>query len=272
MEKRVSSKVEGWPVSEFAPVLMRAPLGADLLRKESWTYASDLSFNEAVQASELDAFGVPFYPAEPHAMVDVGQGRTCAPIGWLETNVVQFTDPNHIWYDDTGHTFHLWMRAHTGGTGYAAIVKVVEQADGSMHTQVERVPSGKRIIYVPCPGGQMKFHMIYDEVTRLFWLLSSQSTDSMCRADRLPADRYNLPNNERHRLQLHFSRNCIDWCFSGLVDAGKTPIESRHYASMAIDRADLLIVSRSGDEMSVNAHDVNLTTFHRISKFRDLVY
>ena len=81
----------------------------------------------------------------------------------------------------------------------------------------------------------MKFHVLYDEVTGLYWLLSTQSTDSMTRAEKLPKDRYNLPNNERQRLQLHFSKNMIDWCFACMVAKGNTQKQARHYASMAID-------------------------------------
>ena len=94
----------------------------------------------------------------------------------------------------------------------------------------------------------------------------------MTRADRLPADRYNLPNNERRRLQLHFSRNCVDWCFAGLVAAGSVERASRHYASMAIDSDDLQVVSRSGDERAKSAHDGNLVTLHTVRDFRALVY
>lgn len=199
-------------------------------------------------------------------------GRNCAPIGWLETNVVQFLDPDHYWHDPAGHTFHLWMRAHTGGTGYAALAKVVEQSDGSMTTMLEQAPSGKQMLYVPCPGGQMKFHVLYDDQSRLYWLLSSQATDSMTRADRLPKDRFNLPNNERHRLQLHFSTNMIDWCFAGLVTMGPSPRQARHYASMIIDGNALHILSRSGDDRAANAHDGNMITFHTIQDFRRLAY
>lgn len=39
-----------------------------------------------------------------------------------------------MWYDPKGKTFHLFSRANTGGTGYAAMAKVVEQDDGSMKT------------------------------------------------------------------------------------------------------------------------------------------
>jgi len=231
-----------------------------------------LAFNDAVDYRKLDYFGVPFFAMKPDQSTYPAPGRNMAPIGWLESNVVQFVDPNHIWFDERGKTFHLWMRAHTGGTGLAAICKVTEKDDGRMVTELEKVPSGRRIVYVPCPGGQMRFHILYDAKTELYWLLSSQATDSMTRPERLPANRFNLPNNERHRLQLHFSKNCIDWCFAGLVANSRNVGQGRHYASMVIDGNDLHVLSRSGDQRAKNAHDGNLITFHTVSNFRDLVY
>ncbi|MCX7016952.1 MAG: sialidase family protein [Candidatus Sumerlaeota bacterium] len=277
MEREEQRKVKGWPVSEIAPVLLRARTGDDLTKRESWTFASELFFHDAVKDRELDGFGVPFYPAFYPNVFFAAPRRSCSPIGWLETNVVQFVDPNHIWFEPKGKTFHLWMRAHTGGTGLAAIAKVVESDDGSMTTMLETVPSEKKIVYVPCPGGEMRFHILYDETTQLYWLLSTQPTDSMTRPDRLPAPeelngRYNLPNNERRRLQLHFSRNCMDWCFAGLVAVGPVEKASRHYASMAIDGEDLLILSRSGDEQARDAHNTDMITFHKIPDFRRLAY
>jgi len=94
----------------------------------------------------------------------------------------------------------------------------------------------------------------------------------MTRPDRLPAERYDLPNNERHRLTLHFSRNLVDWCFAGLVTKTDSPKEARHYAAMDIDGDDLVILSRSGDARAKSAHDGNLITFHRVRGFRGLVY
>jgi hypothetical protein len=102
------------------------------------------------------------------------------------------------------------------------------------------------------------FHVLYDEQTKLYRLLSTQATDSMIRPDRMPADRDNLPNNERRRLQLHFSKNMIDWCFAGLVAVGPAEHASRHYASMAIEGKDLVILSRSGDQRAKSANDGNL--------------
>jgi hypothetical protein len=276
MERRVANAIKSWPVGELAPVLMRGTLDADLTRRESWTFASELSFHETIPSIEtdpaIDFFGVPYYPsAYPRGALPAPR-RNSAPIGWLETNVVQFGDPDHVWFDPKGKTFHLWARAHTGGTGYAAVAKVVENEDGSMTTMLEKVPSGKTALFVPCPGGQMRFHVLYDAPTTLYWLLSSQATDSMTRAERLPEGRYNLPNNERHRLQLHFSRNMVDWCFAGLVAAGATPLESRHYASMIVDGDNLCVLSRSGDSRAKSAHDGNLITFHTVRDFRALAY
>jgi hypothetical protein len=271
MERLVA---EPWAshTSAFAPVLMRGAVADDLTEPASWTYASELVFQEAIPIPELDWFGVPFFHTDIDRNAGRAEGRTICPLGWLETNVVQFLDPDHIWHDPTGRTFHLLARAYTGGTGYAALAKVTEHDDGSMTTSIETAPSGRRVAFLPWPGGQMKFYVLYDEVSSLYWLLSSQATDSMTRPDRLEEARFDLPNNERHRLQLHFSRNCVDWLFAGIVDVGASPKESRHYASMVVDGDDLHVLSRSGDARAVSAHDQNLITFHTIPHFRGLVY
>ena len=274
MEHRVSPGCVSWPVAAMAPVLMRARVTDDLTKRESWTFASELFFRDAVDQAALDWFGVPFYEVPRGGVIDTAppQKRTCAPIGWLETNVVRILDEKHYWYDPAGHTYHLLARAHTGGTGYAALCKVVEEPGGAMTTCFETVPSGRRQVFLPMPGGQMRFHILYDDRTRLYWLLSTQATDSMTRSELLPAERYNLPNNERRRLTLHFSKNCVDWCFAGLVSVGEEEKASRHYASMAVAGDDLLILSRSGDRRAASAHNGNLITLHRVKNFRSLVY
>jgi hypothetical protein len=270
MEKRARHTHDGWPVSDLAPVLMAAEVHSDLTRRESWTWASELVIGDHVR--QVPWLGVPFWPPGRLAPGAADDRRAMAPIGWLETNVVQFVDPDHAWYDPAGRTFHLWMRAHTGSTNLACIARVVEAEDGSMTTSFESSPAGVPILYVPCPGGQMRFHILYDEPTRLYWLLSSLATDSMTRPERLPAARYGLPNNERHLLALYYSRNCVDWCMAGLVARGNGPKEARHYASMCIDGDDLHVLSRSGDHRARSAHDGNLITWHSVRDFRALVY
>lgn len=262
----------GWAVAIIYPVLMRANIHDDLLKPESWTYASEMTFEDAVDLSQTEYFGIPMYNVPRNEPLLLAPGRNCAPFGWLETNVVQILPENHIWHDPTGHTFHLFARAHTGHTNLGIVFKVVEKPDGSMETMLETAPSGKKWLYLPLPGGQMRFHMLYDGQSKTYWLLSSQSTDSTILPERMPADRFGLPDNERHRLQLHFSLNCVDWCFAGMVDIGETPRCSRHYASLAVDGDNLLVLSRSGDLDAKDAHNGNIITFHTIRNFRGLIY
>ncbi len=273
MERDTDPDLPEWPVSVFAPVVMSADANADLTQRSSWSFSSELTYSQVIEEyGKPNLIGVPFFTPGNTVPDAAGVHRPMAHVGWLETNVVQFVDPDHVWYDPSGRTFHLWMRAHTGSTNFAAVDKAVEAEDGRITVSVERAPSGEPIVFVPCPGGQMKFHILYDDKSRLFWLLSSQATDSMTRPDCLPPNRFNLPNNERHRLVLHFSKNCMDWCFAGRVaDTGEYG-QGRHYASMIIDGDNLHVLSRSGDARAKSAHDGNLITFHTIPGFRSLVY
>ena len=272
MEREKYDYPEKWKVIDLAPVLMRGRLTDDLTKVENWAFADEVCYRDIRDRVEPNAFGVPFYRYNPCETVQLAPKRPMHPVGILETNVVQFYDPKHVWYDPAGKTFHLFARAHTGGVNHAGLFKVVEDDQGNMHTILEKVPSGNEIFFINLPGGQMKFHILYDGQAGLYWLLTSQSTDSMTDVRRLDPDRFDMPNNERNRLMLYFSKNCMDWCFAGIVAIGKGHKQSRHYASMCFDGDDLCVLSRSGDEHCFSAHDTNLIIFHRVKNFRDLVY
>ncbi len=270
-------KIDAWAAAEKAPVLLRAKIGDDLTKPESWTYSSVLTFADIIPGfrendPQINYFGIPFYPQTYPKSNPLSPGRSFSPLGWAEANVVQILDPDNYWFDPAGKTFHIFLRALTGMTNYGAMCKVVENDDGTMTTSLETVPSGKQILFIPMPGGQMRFHVLYDEKTKLYWLLSSQTTDSMTRAEKLPPERHDLAFGERNRLVLHFSKNMVDWCFAGVVAIGDSPKESRHYAAMDFDGKDLVILSRSGDKDAHSAHEGNMITFHRVKNFRDLVY
>lgn len=257
-----------WP--GVMPVMMRGDCRADLTKRENWTFSDPLAFKDFT--GTLPAYnGVPFYRT--------GDQKTPGPIHRfsgdpcvLESHVLRLYDADHTFYDPEDRTMMVMMRCHTGLTNIGCIVSCVEQPDGTLAFRPLTTPGGAALSFINLPGGHMKFHILYDEVSRLYWMTSSQSTDSMTRLDRLPLDRYGLADNERHRLALYFSKNLFDWCFAGMVAVGKTPRCSRHYASMAIDGEDLLILSRSGDEKAFSAHNGNLITFHRVSDFRRLIY
>ncbi len=44
----------------------------------------------------IDFFGVPFFAAPYPTGSNPAAGRNSAPLGWLEANVVQFTDPDDL--------------------------------------------------------------------------------------------------------------------------------------------------------------------------------
>jgi hypothetical protein len=265
---------EVWPVFSIAPVVMSAKVDDDLTQKESWTFSNEVSYVDMMrQVGQVSGMGIPFYNAGP-VLPDkpIRQSRPMAPLGWLESHIVHFPDPDHLWHDPSAKTMYLWLRAHTGMTNYACIARVHEDESGALTVEAATAPSGKKILYVPCPGGHLKFHILYDVESKLYWLASNQSTDSMTRPDRLGNDRYGLPDNERHRLALYFSKNCIDWRFAGMIDASDDPRQARSYPALAFDGDDLLVFARSGDEQAKNAHDGNMLTLHRVNNFRGLVY
>lgn len=270
-DRRERLDVEGWNVSGLAPILLRAKIDSDLLDRANWTFSDPMVFRENIDIDKLNYFGIPFYKTPDKSAVELAPNRHCSPIGWLEPNVIQFKDPSHCFYSKN-KIFHLLLRTHTGGVGYAALLKVIENDDGSMKTSFETVPSGKEFVYFPLPGGHLKFHILYDDISKLFWLISNQSFDSMTQVSKLPASRFNLPNNERNRLQLHFSKNCIDWCFAKILFCGNDDKFSRNYPSMIIKNNDIHYVCRTGDQDALDGQYTNLITFHTIKNFRNLVY
>lgn len=263
--------IKSWEPAGTAPILLRAKKGDDLLNPKSWTIPKSKSFVECFGFSRrFPGFGIPFWDCGAREYTLYEKNRAMAPVGWLESNVVKIYDKDHVWYDE--NAFHIFMRSNTGGTGYCNVVKAVEKENGSLVMEYQKNPSLEDVVFLPMPGGQMKFRVVYDKKTKLYWLVSTQAVDSMTDVHKLPENRYNLPNDERQRLQLHFSKNMVDWCFAGIIAMGNSAKEARHYADCIIDGDDLLVVSRSGDENSSTAHNGNIITLHRVKDFRNLVY
>jgi hypothetical protein len=214
----------------YAPVVMSASLESDWLRSESWSFSNALTYDAALRENAIASVpGIPFYPPNTH-LDERRLGRIIQQPGWFESNMVQIVDPEHIWFDPEGRTFHIFMRGNNGGlVNMAVLAKAVHRSDGTIHVSLEKTPSGQPILHLPLPGGHNRFHLTYDPLSKLYWLVSLQTTDSMRQVKRLNPKRWNLPDNERHRLALHFSKNCVDWCFAGLIAKVDDDGQSRHY-------------------------------------------
>ena len=236
-EKWVAEKHK-WP--GVGPVLMQAREDTDLTDPSNWKFSELYNPDEDMEAAPPS--GIPVNaPGAP---------------GMLETNVIRVHNPANPFYDATGKSVALLARASTGFPDIGVMLKGYEREDGSLAIGRFRKNEGE-VYFVHIPGGDLKFHILYDPESRLYWLLHSQIDGRM---------------NYRRRLALSYSPDLLRWTFAGLVAVGPTDHSARHYATMIQDGDDLFIVSRSGDERARTAHDGNIVTFHRIKDFRKLIY
>lgn len=265
--------IKGEPAPALAAVVLRAREGANLLERKSWTWACTTTpFRDLFPAALLEGFGVPFFtiPERVHGQ-NAGGGRWVFRPGWDSVHVLQIRDGNHYWYDPTGKALHLLARAYVHRGNVAVFARLEENQAGALQVRLENAPAGSRMPLLPLPGGNLRFHIVYDEPSALFWLASNQVTDSMCRAERLPRDRHGLPWDESHRLQLHYSRNLVDWSFAGLIDAGANPAEMRSAPRLAIQGNDLYCVCSSGRADGRSPYETGVVTLHAVPAFRELV-
>ena len=230
-----------WP--GVAPVLLAAEEDKDLTVAANWTFSKPFNPDPIMVAaapSGIPALPTDFQPGHP------------AP-GILETSVLRIYDPKHPFFDPNDKTVILLMRAHTGFSDIGAILKGVENPDGSLEISQIQNRFGNKLFYIHIPGANIKFHLAYDDVTKLYWMVHSQIDGRVA---------------ERRRLALSFSKDLLTWTFAGLIAVGPSNNGARHYATCMISGDDLFVLSRSGDEHAKNAHDNNLTTFHRVADFR----
>ncbi len=235
-----------WP--GVSPVLMSAREEADLREPANWR------FSEPFRAEALFAEqGIRHFFAD-------------GTVGVLETNVIRIYDPNHLYYDPEDRTVLLLMRAETGLGNVGAVLKGIDLPDGTLRIEPLRTPRGEKLFLLPFPGGQIKFHLDYDPVSQLYWMISSPKLDGF----RAPGAPWFEACGERRRLELLCSRNGLEFRSVGVVAEGEGKLDSRHYASLLFDGDDLLVFARSGDERARNLHDGNLLTLHRVKNFRTL--
>jgi hypothetical protein len=127
----------------------------------------------------------------------------------------------------------------------------------------------------PVPGGQCKFHIVWDERSQLFWMASNYPTNSLgLYSDpelKLPPGKpaWQSLREDRRLLMLSYSLDALNWLPACSIAKAEKMTQSFMYPSMVIDGDDITLLSRTGRD-SGDYHDADLATFHRVRNFRSL--
>jgi hypothetical protein len=129
----------------------------------------------------------------------------------------------------------------------------------------------------PMPGGQVKFCIIWDDVSGLFWAtvnLAADGQDALAMTD--PAEnrggkqyRGAVGGNDRRFLMLFYGLDGLNWFPAGCVARAGRLGQSFMYPSHIVDGDDLVVIARSSID-GQNRHDADSCTFHRVRNFRNL--
>jgi len=242
--------LDGWNGGD--PIVMCADENDDLSKVESWRFSNVLKFRDVVNT-------LPAPTAEKS-------------LCWLESSLLFERDKTNLFYDPEFKHPLVFLRLSSGAFhNCAAMLQGNEAEDGTLSLDLPEHPAGNKFMYVPFPGGNMKFQTIWDEKSQLYWLIATTTrvgTFMNLNSEALsPHIRW---NSERRQLGLFYSRNAFDWLLAGIVAGGETESQSRHYASLATAGDDMIVMSRSGDTDAKSTHDTDMITYHRIKDFRSL--
>jgi len=175
---------------------------------------------------------------------------------WLEPNVV------HV-----GGRVRVLARCRIDGYATAPIAGVCDLEDDGTKLNLTFAQ------FYPVPGAQQRFHIIYDDKSRLFWSpvnLVTDSQDVQALADKWIEKGFKgTPGNERRILVLNYSLDVLNWFQAGCIAMYPSHLQSFHYAGPMIDGEDLLLLVRTSRD-APNQHDSDLMTFHRVRDFRSL--
>jgi hypothetical protein len=186
--------------------------------------------------------------------------------------VLRVKDARHYWHARHGRRLHLVATSNAHRGNLAVLATVAEDESGAMTIGLQNTPADRREAFISLPGGNTRFDLFHDEATRLFWLVSNQIRDSLCRVERLPQGRPGLPCDDLQRLQIHFSRNLVDWCFAGFLDGVTETGEGRHSPSVTARGNDLYVVCCAGRVQHRPPFATPRVTLCTVPEFRELAY
>lgn len=265
---------KGPPACTLSPAVLRAREGADLSDKRSWSIAPTRAMPEFVMTADIgEGFGMPWFPiTEGGRGTPVTGGRWADHPAWRCAHAFSISNPDHQWHEPQGRALHVVMTAEFHRSNMAVLMRLEDGKDGAPTLRPQTTPSGRTIRYLPLPGGNLPFSMLFDDASGLFWLLSHQIRESLVRPDRMPPSLRGLPGMERSRLQLGVSRNLVDWWSVGLVAATESPDSCIHEPTMSVRGSDLCVAWCAGAPYGKTPHGGTRIEAGVIQGFRELLY
>jgi hypothetical protein len=218
-------------------LVIAGDLSRDLMDPESWRISSPVPF--------------------PGMTASLRRGYPDYRDHWLEPNVVNVRG-----------RLTVLSRTRIAAQTTANVCGVCDLSDDGENLQLRFAQ------FYPMPGGQNKFHIIYDDVSRLFWtpvtlVTDSQESQDVWQKARRSGGFVGSGGNERRTLMLMYSVDALNWFQAGCIAMAQELRQSFMYAAPLIDGQDLLVLSRTSKDAR-NQHDADLCTFHRVKGFRRL--
>lgn len=233
-----ASNEEGeWNSSCSRTVAICADLSMDLLTPEAWRRSEYLLFPGSPGSLRANLCDKPGHPYHDH---------------WLEGNVA-LTEDNQ--------SLRAYWRVRFDGQSTPGICAVCDITDNG-----EKLGYSFKMFY-PLPGAQNHFHIIKDEQTGVYYMLSNLPTHSQTPDYGFG---HGLRGGERRLMTLACSFDGMDWLPLGYTVIWPKMRQGSNYSTPVIYGDDLLIITRTSRD-ALNQHDNDLITFHRIKNFRDLV-
>lgn len=182
----------------------------------------------------------------------------------------QYLEPNVI---DVQGTLRVLATVKPRRQSTAGLCAVFDFEDKGKDTPIEL----KFTQFHPMPGGQLKFCVIWDEESKMFWATANLVVDSQGindwyrKAEEKGTVRYasGLGGNDRRFLMLMYGIDGLNWFQAGCIAQAPKVSQSFMYARPVIDGDDLAIIARSSID-APDQHDADYATFHRVKDFRSL--
>jgi len=232
-----------WAIDDLAagprgPCVLMGDLTRDPLDPAAWRMSKPVPY-----------FGVPKQMVNPRFGGPSGQ--------YLEPNVIRVAGKLRVL---------LTVKPNGQTTANLSAVFDVEEKNGELTL--------KFVQFYPLPGAQLKFCVIRDEVSNMFWATANFVVDSQGVFDwyRSLGNSFTggkTGGNDRRFLMLMYGLDGLNWFPAGCVAQASSLSQSFMYATPVIDGDDLAIIARSSIR-GPNQHDADTATFHRVRNFRQL--